>query len=446
MYFHRHATRCVTRVFALSSVFAAAALSACGGSGSSPSPRPPATPTATPTATASPTGVPQSTTLQYAGTMTQTISTTYADTGPVPSGTPQAAGVQTLSWQSQQIVTSSPAPQPNAVAEHVVDTEVQLSPLQTTQATSDAIFQYPASGVGNVDIVSSTTTGGTPGVATSDTTVATTYGSGNGLVDILPESAGTSWTNNGAIDQTETDPDGGTVKRSITAGGAYTSTASSPVLGGGANVTTRTITDDADGSGSYVHTDLIGGNVATISYAAPQGGSIVITVSPSSQATTTTTIPVWFGVPVALYSESDAVAGTVAVPASCALGAQYGTTATEIDFSSTRTDTVLGTIETQTRKTFDAGGTVVCVQFADTIAAYYDYSGANVALVNFFGTDWQTTTTTQTLTLVSGSGQDEVPAGRAVRPEPVAFEAAVARVRRARERSVAATLSLKELH
>ena len=386
------------------------------GGATSPSPStsvvPSVTPSATPSATV--TGAiyhpsDDGDTFAFAGTQT----TTYSRPDQYPTPEPTQTAFETV---SQAITVRNPAAfgsDANAVDFHDVETDAQTAPAQqTTTTTTDAYFSFSNTIVtGHFNELGFT--------ATQDNgyTVTVTFATGNGLVDILPETAGTTWQNTPALSLTASSPDGTSSQETIAADGTYTEHFQYDDVG--AVTDTAMAAASLDGSGTYITPDegtLKGsGQSYTISTPSAATSSGIITetttVEPSPSASqtptvTSTTIPNWIPagyLGTALATENDVDNGATTVPAVCALPARYGTSANQLVQTKNRLDPMFGEIETETLTTY-VMQTVgpVCTVLNDVTTDYYDFSSQSVETkedVNFEGTPQQVTTIAQTIAL-----------------------------------------------
>ncbi len=345
-----------------------------------------------------------------------TLTTTYARPSQFPTPEPTQTAYATV---SQTVTVKNPATfngNTNAVDFNDVETDAQTAPAQqTTSTTTDAYFTFSNTIVsGNFNELGFT--------ATQDNgyTVTVTYGSGNGLVDKLPESPGQTWSNTPALTTSATAPDGTTSQETINTDGTYTESFVYPNVGAVSN--TAMAQTSLDGSASYVTPDegTLDGSAQSYTITAPSAatssGTITETTSvqPSPVASgatptvTTTTIPNWIPsgyLGEALATEADIDNGATTVPASCALPAQFGTSANQIVQTKNSLDPMFGEFETETTTTYDMQ-TIgpVCTIINDVTTDYYDFSSQSVQTketVNFEGTPQQITTIVETVALQS---------------------------------------------
>jgi len=403
-----------TRVSLLAVGLCAAALVACGGNASPPvlkntSFRPAANGDA----------------FGYAGTMTETFVRPPISEGTIPS--PNPTNSETITTAVSQAITVSTVATFQGVTNpfdfHDVETDAVNGGLKTSTVTSDNYYTYATSG-GTTDITfagSSTTT--SDGVTDLDVT-----GTGNGLVDILPEASGAiTPANTAARTITETEPDLAQDVRTINADGTYTDTMAN------ADGSTSTAIANADGSGSYSFPILAAvGTNSTYTVAAPAAGSIVITVTFAPQVGGTgpepITIPVWYPLPVVLSSETLVNNGIVALPAACGVPARLTKKApNQIVDTKTTVDPVFGELDTTTTTSYDEIGIgVACIELNDVVQDFYDLSGQTQFTLFFSGgtNPVQTTTTTETLGINAATVRGLTSVGRA---SELAFQAGTSR-------------------
>jgi hypothetical protein len=358
-----------------------------GGGGTPPTTAPTATPTAsgtatpTPVATATPTPVATATPTPV-GSATPTPAATatplfsyaghtlesfvYYGSTPNPSAT--------IDYAIAQVVSNKGAASFDGATPNEYQTiETDAAPDQTIHLTTNAFFgTAPYSGqTGSYTYgyASLDSNGQSITDALSDVT------SGNGLIDILPETSGASWTNNGAATLTESETDGFTSTRTIAKNGTYKENDTYPQ--GSQPALTASITENSDGSGTYSF-PLFGqpDDNATFTYTAPTGGNITITLSQPVDGSTQTASyvePTWYALP--LYKETDVDDGSRSIPAACNVPPAFGSSGNGIEENFTKVDTVLGTLETFDQVTYVVGGYTACTTLSDTTKIFYDYSG-----------------------------------------------------------------------
>ncbi len=456
----------------LTAIFGVLAVAGCGGGSTSTvpsfSPTPTAVPSApvtpTPTPTPLPTSLPtpSSASYTYAGTMAQTVQTSFSNPAPQPSGTPVASGTVTSMWTSAQTVTVAPTSGPAGTYDtHVVDTETGASPspVTVTQTTSDTISTVPAGGAGNVLVTATTSLSNTPGAAaTFADQFVTTFGSGR-IVNVLPESTGASWSNTDARVATDNAPGGNVTTRTVQTNGTYVQTTVTPPLSVPAPSPVPTLfafQENADGSGTF-NTVSSGTTISTyqFTFSAPP---IQIAYSSNGSAPTPYATPAtWWTAPLTLYAETDVASTGVPIPSACSVPSSFGTTARQIAQRWTRVDTIYGTIETQALVVYDSPGIgTLCQTINDTLLYYYDYTSGNYNPTPYDGaplfyngvTPWKTVATSQTLGLRSTTAPLSglrAPASLSpqmlARPGSVAVDRAVAALRSAQTRDLLGALT-----
>jgi hypothetical protein len=393
---------------------------ACGGGGSSPGGGNTPAPSNSPVVVNS-RPLTSGDSFSYAGTTTKTF--VYSGVSPEPEST----AVYTV---AQRVSVTGPTSFGGAAAAYDLhDTETDTSPLASLGITTDTYDALVTSGSATDLITYGFTSSDTSGEAM--TVTYTTAGTGNGILDELPEAKGQSWVNSGAASLKETSPGGVTSTRVTAADGSYTDTTLYPVgsiyASPGPALTQATITQNADGSGSYVFLANDGAGGANAPYvefdfATPRpavSGSpaeIPITVpqaSPSPPAEVD--VPLWYPQPLSLYTETDADTGAVSLPAACNVPGSFGTRANAIVQTISQYDTIVGTQETfsQTSYVVPVYG-LACVSLNEKLQFYYDYSGQS-SLANG-GPSINVTATstlpieTETIATTLGLTQGSVPA------------------------------------
>jgi hypothetical protein len=276
--------------------------------------------------------------------------------------------------------------------------ETDAYALQTIKTSTDGVYAY-ATGPTNatLSIVSS---------AASDSNgvgYSTTFGAGNGLLDVLPETQGTFGPNTAALTYAEKDQAGYARSRTVASDGSYVETGTDSL----ADI--QTIKNFADFSATYDATQYSGYNFVL---SAPVGSPAVITVAVKTGTTTRATyhIPSWIPPGASKVSaETDVDNGATPYPAGCSVPSKYGTQGNQLVQTIQRIDPALGNAETQTTTTYLAPGVgPVCVQLADTVLTFYDYTLQNgyVVYVSNNALPLQATSLNETLTLQSASVQN----------------------------------------
>jgi len=350
-----------------------------GGGGSTPSPMP----SVSPSPAFHPAGIGD--TFDFTGTETQTVVRF------VPTPTPPA---QTTNLTITQDTTVQAAGCTGAADFHTIETDAATN--QTITTTSDNCFQIPSNGTGSVVETGFSSTD------SNGVNIMVALGSGNGIIDMIPESAGQNWTNNAAETFNETNPDGSTTSRTVNADGSYTES-DTGVAG------TTTVTENAGLTGGNENAPT-GGSVfgceasTTFAVSAPSGGNIPVTISPVGCPNPTPTpiaftVTDWYTLNT-LANDMIKDTGPQPIPAGCA-NASFGSTGNELAELKQRLDTVLGFTDTENIRTWVVFGFgPVCVQLQDTFTLYYDFTGQQQNGI-YSSTPQQTTTATETLGLQS---------------------------------------------
>lgn len=344
----------------------------------------------------------------YAGTTTTAFVRPPQSSGAIPS--PNPANTETLSYtttQSQSVATAQAYNGDSAATAFTTnETDTLSGGLQTTTTTSTEYYSFGSGGVGPVHDL-----GGT--MSTTGETVTTLIGPNNGLIDVLPEAAGTlPVVADATLMRTETDADGGGSTRTTAANGTYTEndTFADTSFDG----STMTAAANADGSGSLSFPIAEPTN-ATFVVGAPSASTIPITVTfpaalgqaaPNATATPiveATSVAVWYPQPIALSTQTLVDEGQASIPSSCNVASSLTSAQSNLLIaSSTTVDPVFGELDHRTTSQFiEPGIGVACVQLSDVLQQFYDFSGQSGAYVQVDASPVQTTTTTQTLGLTS---------------------------------------------
>jgi hypothetical protein len=278
----------------------------------------------------------------------------------------------------------------------VASKETDTYPLLTVNTGTTSHYTYAPSGAhANVSINDSAATD------SNGVKYVTTYLAGNGLLDVLPEASGAFGPNNAAQTYAETDQAGFKRSRTVAATGAYTET--------GTDVfnDVQTITVNSDLSASYDARQYSG---FRFTMTAPTGSPAKITFRVFNSSGTNIqsfSLTPWFPAGVTQPStETDVNNGPTTYPASCSVPAKYGTSGNQIVQTITRVDPALGNSEVMTTTTYVAPRVgPVCIQLADTVKTFYDYTLQNgfIVLVGSGTTNVQVTSLSETLTLQSAS-------------------------------------------
>jgi hypothetical protein len=270
--------------------------------------------------------------------------------------------------------------------------------LETVTTTTNTMTAYGlASGATTVSVLS------TDATDTNNAEYVNTYGSGNGLLDVLPETAGPFGPNNASLTYQENDPANYSLLRTIANDGSYTEN-DQDAFGD-----VETMNGNADFSGSYDATQFNGFSYA---YTAPSGNPATITLTSTNYNQNPAVVRMYTllsWVPTSLAHpsiETDTDGGVVSYPGSCSVPTKYGTSGNKIVQAITRADTALGNLETETITTYvNQLYGPVCVVMADNVQTYYDYTlqdGPYSVWVNY-GSPAETTIINETLTLSSAT-------------------------------------------
>lgn len=385
----------------------AALLSGCGGSGSPGIQGPP--PIARPNAVG--------TQAQFSGTLTETDVNNLIAAGPV-STTSSAALTEGIATGSDSAGNST-----------FTASETAASPLRTVTTTTVATVAYQPQASGSVAVRAlKTVASDSNGVV-----VETDYGSSNGLLTNLPETAG-SFSNDAKATYKETDPGqnlgtGGsqnvTTERDVNADGSYAQTTGTFDFALAPATNTAQLAPDF--SGTLKLNNLPGGR--TFTFSAPAGGTITYVYhngagNNGAGSDTTSTVPNWIPAGQTVPSvETDTIAPGAALGAGCQPAAKYGSTATKVTQTITAADAVLGTLETRVSTAYDIlGAGTICATVADTIQTFYDFSEQEGPAPRLFpsgsaSVPAETVTVAETLSLQSTTA----PGASAVRRAPAAL-------------------------
>ena len=316
----------------------------------------------------------------FTGTISATDQLTTVTQPQVSSGT-----VALTVTPSSQAVTGS------GTAVTSMWNEVDTYKLQTVTTNTSAVTNYGAT---NVALAS------TDATDSNQVEYITTYGSGNGLLDVLPEATGSFGPNNAALTYMETDPGNYSTSKTVNTDGTYVENDYDPFGD------TQTITLNADESGEYNGSQFA---TADFTFGAPTGSPATIFISAVYQGQTeTVTIPSWMPAAAVPSMETDVDNGSTPFPAGCSVPAKYGTSGNQIVQTITRTDGALGSIETETVTTYvtPANGPA-CTVMTDHTASYYDFAGLDLEHLLTFTqngvTPVETTDLAETLTLSSAT-------------------------------------------
>ncbi|MGP6191037.1 MAG: hypothetical protein ACLPSH_13390 [Vulcanimicrobiaceae bacterium] len=364
----------------------------------------------------------------YAGTTTTSFVRAPVTIVPAPSPNP-SFGQTTTASVAQNVAVSGATFDTIAGLYDFATRETDTAPLKTSTSKSDAYYAYVASGTSTfVELVGSTETT-SDGVQTQ-----TVENSGNGLVDVLPETTGAILpANNAALTTNETDPDGQTTTRTVKADGSYTETSNFP------DGSSSTAVENSDGSANYSF---------PLAGLASAGSNTTFVVGPVASTSPGTLIPITLNVPAALSNTGKAAEldfsvavwypqappilsnetyvddGPAAIPASCNVASSYASPSRRLTQTVVRVDTIFGELETWQNTTYTVAEVgVACVQLSDTTQQYYDFSGQTHVPIATSSTPLQTSTVSETVGL-TGATLDALAASRSALSATAARSAA----------------------
>lgn len=334
----------------------------------------------------------------YVGSALQTISRPLPPPSPAPPSPQPSATIAFTVQLSTNIVSNSASFGGKSSLTQLHSLEQDTTALQTTEVLSDQFVSCPGSGSGNY------LEAGWSSLDSNGVLLKLVYGSGDGLVDELPETPGASWTNNAALTLSETDPDGQTSVKTVNADGSYKETVNFP------DGTVANATENSDGSATYsapVGGPNAGGNtvvsIGTPNPSASGGPAIPILITAPSSTPQPISVADWYPPgPLTLASETDQDVGSGAFPAACNVPASVASSGNKIVRTLSRFDTIFGELEHDVQTTYTAAGIgVVCVVINNSLTAYYDYTGQGP---NFSPVPQQITTLAETIGLQTVSG------------------------------------------
>lgn len=360
------------------------ALAACGGGGSG-STTPGPNPKPSPGGSSRPAQNGDS--FHYSGTLEETF---WRPAQPGPSNAPSPVPTSTTNWTVDNLtnVKTNTTFHGTSGLTNFAEEETDTG-LQTITTVTNDYFLFPAGGAGPL------IEDGYESLDSNFVLNDVQHGAGNGVVDMLPETGGSTWTNNARLTSSETDPDGQTSNRIVNDDGSYTETDSFP------DGTSSSAAANADGSGLYKV--LKGTPLETdYAYAAPAGGQIAITVTEPGASPEPSpiviTVPDWLPAG-GLASDAFIDNGSVPIPAGCALPPKFGTQGNDIAEHRTAVDPIFGSVDDTLEHTYVVQGRgVACVMRVDQLTAFYDFSGQN-GLAFFEGKPIQFTVVNETIGL-----------------------------------------------
>lgn len=277
--------------------------------------------------------------------------------------------------------------------------EQDATALQVIGIATDTFVACPANNAGEYRSAGWTSTD------SNGVVLSVNFAAGNGLVDILPESAGAAWSNNAAAVLNEIDPSGQTQTKVINADGSYVETSNFP------DGTQTVATEHSDGTATYSiplggpnagPPDII--NVGT-PRPAPTGGPVIpIVITIPSATPQVLAVPDWYPPgPLTLAAETDQDLGSAPLPGACNVPASLATSGNKLVRTTTRFDTIFGEVERDVDTVYTVVGIgVVCTQLDNKLTAYYDYTSQGSL---FSAAPQQITSLTETVGVQNVSGQ-----------------------------------------
>lgn len=323
-------------------------------------------------------------TLSYAGTLQQTT-----------------AGGGSKRFSIAERVTAAGAAGQNVVAYH--GQSVQSGKGSSLTTTFDATVGQVRNAIRHGSNVKRLTSavGDSSGVSAT-----TTYGTGNGIFDELPEASGSRWSNTATRVVSEANSQAGsTLRDRYTADGSYDERAV-PVEG--LEATLQSYPD-----GNAVYQWPFGGAYqnSTIAYTPPQFGLLrVLFTDATHHVTDFIRLHSWYpSRPLVLASDTTINRGNVRIPKACRVSPHFGINAAELDQTVTRVDVVFGDYETIARTAYVGSAGLLCLHVRDVLETHYDYNA-----FAFSQKPLTTTTTDEVLGLRQASGASAIERSSAV--------------------------------
>lgn len=275
--------------------------------------------------------------------------------------------------------------------------ETDTYPLQTIKTGTDNVYGYVPISAGHDNYIIGQSTATDSNGAQYQTSYDVAHG--NGILDVLPETAGAFGPNTAALTYNETDPANFSRSRTVNADGSYVENGRDPFGD------VQTITVNSDLSGSYDARQYSG---YRFTMSAPTGSPARIIYrifNASGTQLAAYNLPSWIPSSMTQPStETDVTSVHQTFPGACSVPAKYGTSGNQIVQTINRADPALGNLETQTTTTYTAGTAgPVCILMSDSIQTFYDYTLQNGFVVYVSGNakPVQLTSLSETLTLQS---------------------------------------------
>lgn len=347
--------------------------------------------------------------LSYGGAKNVNFSYGYAFGYPTPGPTATAPPAN-LAYSVSTTVSAGSSPYPGTttaslIDEHVAESDVQS--LETTTYTTDSWLGLDASSSPYTELLYGSTQQEPSSENLPDITTLYTNAQ---QVDEYPAGNGATWTNNPASTVTYSYADGDNGTRAVASDGSYVDTEN--LLSGGIGGQ-AVLTENSDGSGLITGPYFGGDIISSVAFAAPSPAAsptaIDVTVNYTTDAqndygyppSETIAAPVWYSLPISLYSETDTVTTGASLPKSCA----PFTTATDVNRTITTLDTVIGYTETTVFDSYEFNGVPICLTTTDTQNYAYDQQQNTPYFLYITpnGSPLETVTTTESLVLGAAS-------------------------------------------
>jgi len=315
-------------------------------------------------------------TASYVGRLAETDTNNIIGPIPAPSATPVPV-TTTTNAQVTATVTASTDGNGNTVFTSVENDATALRTIQTT--TKSTIAYQPNGSTTNVRALQTLATD------SNGANYETDFGANNGLQTVLPETAATSFSNDGALTYAESDPGinvdpvtgllSANIIRHQNADGSFDEIS---------------VTKNFSGK-SYADRLHMDPDFSAFTTVLPYGGEYKFNaptattqtygfyfINPNGTLTQnfTRTFNRWIPNQPTAVVETDIIKPNQTLDANCSVPSKYGTTATLVQQQQSNVDAARGIIETRTVSSFDVPGAgTLCMILSDTQQYFYDYSG-----------------------------------------------------------------------
>jgi hypothetical protein len=380
------------------------------------------------------------------GSITTTFVRPPVSVSPLPSPNPTVSAQDVATTSIITNVTSGATydGQPNLTQFSTTEVDtgtVGVLNLVTTATLSYYAYTPDAKTKSDTDVTAVGSTANIQAGTPDQTTITTTYGAGNGLVDVVPEPSVTGQhvqigtPNNAALTTTEKDADGQLTTLAVNGNGTYTESVKYPD-GTSASATELQTGSSPTGFYSFPLDGDPGGQNTTVAVSSVASGQIPITVvygkgvAGPGPVQVHTSVPNWYpSNPVVLANETYFNDGPTALPnpfpspnpvtlGACALGndinghllkqLQGKPYSNKLVQTDTKVDAIFGEVETTTTSSWITIGLgLTCAETIDVLTQYYDYSGQSYYTPFFSPTPVQITTTEVQLGIVSATINDQ---------------------------------------